>query len=64
MLVTDEKTDIIDEILKHVCGTCVHARPDERLAADKRVCRDGYGFKHIMNKGCRAWRTRESEEVI
>lgn len=37
------------------CGTCVHARVDDRLPQDKRICRDGYGYKHMNTKGCGAW---------
>ena len=61
MLVTEEKADIIGTLLEHVCGTCAYARMDDRLPRDKRICRDGYGYKHMTNKGCGAWTPPEGE---
>lgn len=56
VLRTEEEVDIIEELLKHVCGTCAEAREDDNLPSHKRICREGYGLKHMMNKGCGAWR--------
>ena len=59
-MIATEKTDKIE----HTCGTCGHAREDERLTGAKLICRDGYGFRDRADKGCQAWRDRENEEVI
>lgn len=61
MLVYEGKVDIIGKLLEHVCGTCAEAREDDNLPSDKRICYEGYGLKHMMAKGCGAWRAIESE---
>lgn len=55
VITTDEPVDIIEELLKHVCGTCGHARTDGNLRSDKCSRSEGYGFKHVKDKGCGAW---------
>jgi len=55
MLITHEKADIIGELLKHTCRTCAHARTDDNLPDNKRICLEGYGFKHMMTKSCSEW---------
>lgn len=56
MLVTEEKVDVIEELLKHTCKTCAEARMDENLPASKRICREGYGINDALTHGCGAWR--------
>lgn len=43
---------IVKEI-KH-CVDCRHARTDQNLDDDLRICREGYGIKHVNNT-CPMW---------
>lgn len=58
-MLTEEKA-VIRTTIEHVCGTCGEARGDENLPANKLICREGYGIKHIENKGCPAWRVNDT----
>jgi hypothetical protein len=52
-----------DDMVKSLkrCGTCRHARTDQNLDPDLRICREGYGIKHIDNT-CRVWEGGEDAE--
>jgi hypothetical protein len=63
MLVINEDVDIMEKLLEHVCGTCAHAKLNENLSSHKRICADGYGFRHLMAKGCGAWSDAEIEKA-
>lgn len=59
MLVYEGEADIIEELLKHVCGTCANARTDENLPPSKRICREGYGINNVSHR-CGAWRPNDT----
>lgn len=49
--------------IKH-CGDCRHARPDQNLDDDLRICREGYGIKHVLAKACKIWETDKIDTKV